>query len=237
MMAKRFLTTHPCIPLLAAALLLVGSGGCSEKGTSQSAASGAAPGSAPAALTPAGKLVFSDDFERDQLGPNWVRGKGENGKGQWRLEDGGVVGVDLRNDPLWLKQPLPEKVRVEFDIQALSSVGDLKVEIFGDGINHASGYILIYGGWTNTLDVMARLDEHGKDRKQRETRGVVPGHVYPMAVERTGSTVRWFVHGQHFMTYEDDAPLVGEGHRYFALNNWSAPVRVDNVKVYDLGAN
>lgn len=221
-------------------LLLLLAAACDAKGGASSADEAGSTAqralAAESAWSEDNKLVFSDDFESGELSEHWARGKGEAGKGSWRVEDGAVVGVDLKNDPLWLKQALPEKVRVEFDIQALSSVGDLKVEVFGDGINHASGYVLIYGGWTNTLDVIARLDEHGDDRKSRTTRGVLPGHTYRMAIERTDSTLHWFVNGEHFMSYEDPEPLRGEKHRYFALNNWSAPARFDNIKVYDLGA-
>ncbi|QDG54331.1 hypothetical protein FIV42_27370 [Persicimonas caeni] len=186
------------------------------------------------APTTDGKLVFSDDFEDGTFRPEWERGQGEDGVGKWRVEDGAVIGVDIKNDPLWLKQELPDKARIEFDVTALSSVGDIKVEVFGDGVKHESGYILIFGGWKNTLDVIARLDEHGKDRKARNTHGVVPGHTYNMAIERTDSTLHWFVNGKHFMTYEDPQALTGDGHRHFAFNIWSAPVKFDNVKVYDL---
>jgi hypothetical protein len=191
-------------------------------------------GSAVSTPGASGELVFSDDFDDGTFRPEWRRGQGENGQGEWTVKDGAVVGVDLKNDPLWLDQELPNDVRVEFDVTALSPVGDIKVEVFGDGNKHASGYILIFGGWKNSLDVIARLDEHGRDRKSRDTHGVVSGHSYTMAIERTESTVNWFVNGEHFMAYEDQEPLVGDGHRHFAFNIWSAPVKFDNVKVYDL---
>ncbi len=203
--------------------------GCDGSGGSGSNSESSGP-----APTTDGTLVFSDDFEDGTFRPEWQRGKGENGVGKWRVEDGAVVGVDIKNDPLWLEEELPDKVRIEFDVTALSSVGDIKVEVFGDGVKHESGYILIFGGWKNTLDVIARLDEHGKDRKARNTHGVVPGHTYNMAVERTDSTLHWFVNGEHFMSYADDQALTGDGHRHFAFNIWSAPVKFDNVKVYDL---
>ncbi|MFW5967683.1 MAG: hypothetical protein ACOCV2_09210 [Persicimonas sp.] len=181
-----------------------------------------------------GELVFEEDFEGDRLGPAWERGQGEDGSGEWEIVDGKLRGVDIKNDPLWLTEKLPEEVRVEFDAEARSPVGDIKVEVFGDGKTHESGYILIFGGWENSLDVIARLDEHGEDRKERETHGVVPGHTYEMAVQRTDDTLEWFVDGERFMTYEDDEALRGEEHRYFAFNVWAAPVHFDNVRVYDL---
>ena len=202
---------------------------CSDKRNSQASST-----STSRTQSSEGTLVFSDDFEDGQLGPEWKRGQGEGGKGQWQIEDGAVVGVDLHNDPLWLDKKLPEKVRIEFDAEAMSSIGDIKVEVFGDGVKHESGYILLFGGWKNTLDVIARLDEHGEDRKSRKTHGVLPGYSYRMAVERTDGTLRWYVNGEHFMSYVDKEPLVGEGHRHFAFNVWSAPVRFDNVAIYDL---
>ena len=185
-------------------------------------------------ITEGGELVFEETFEDTEPGTDWRRGKGEGGKGTWRVEDGWMLGNDIKNDPLWLDRKLPEKVRIEFDVQALSSVGDIKFEIFGDGVRHESGYICIFGGWTNRLDVIARLDEHGDDRLARDTHGVLPETTYHMAVERTDDTLRWYLDGEPFMSYPDKNALTGEGHRYFAFNVWSAPVRFDNVKVYDL---
>jgi len=180
------------------------------------------------------KLMFSDDFDRRSVGENWRRGTGENGSGTWEIKNGWVTASNIKNDPLWLDQPLPEKVRVEFDAVAKSAEGDLKAEIFGDGERHASGYIIIMGGWSNKLDVVARLDEHGDDRKEQPTMKVQPNKVYRWAIERTDGELRWYVDGQLQMRYDDDQPLKGEGHRYFAFNDWTAPVRFDNVRVYRL---
>lgn len=180
------------------------------------------------------ELVFSDDFERDTLGPKWHRGSGENGSGEWKIEDGWLTASDIKNDPLWLDRKLPEKVRVEFDAKAMSEVGDLKVEIFGDGEEHESGYVLIFGGWDNELDVIARLDEHGDDRKTKPSAKVQKGKTYRWAVQRKNGTLQWFMDGEQFMSYEDPEPLRGSGHRYFAFNDWTAPVRFDNVEVYEL---
>lgn len=181
-----------------------------------------------------GNVLFTDDFERTSLGDDWQRGSGEGGSGKWRIEDGMVRGDNLKNDPLWLQTRLPEDVRIAFDARALSPEGDLKVELFGDGENHASGYVLIFGGWSNKLDVIARLDEHGEDRAERPSNGVVPNRVYRMVVERKDGEIRWFVDGKPFMTYSDDDPLKGRKHAFFAFSNWTAPVAFDNVEVREL---
>jgi hypothetical protein len=80
----------------------------------------------------------------------------------------------VKNNPLWLQAKLPRDVAVEFDVRSQSQEGDIKVEIFGDGSDHASGYILIHGGWNNSMSIIARLDEHGAplDALQRQARQV-----------------------------------------------------------------
>lgn len=180
------------------------------------------------------ELVVSDNFDRQSLGDRWHRGSGEDGSGSWEIEDGWLQASNIKNDPLWLDRKLPENVRVEFDAKARSSEGDLKAEIFGDGEHHATGYILIMGGWDNQLDVVARLDEHGDDRKEQRSPGVEQGKVYRWAIERTDGTLRWYVDGELYMTYPDDEPLRGEEHRYFAFNDWEAPVAFDNLRIYRL---
>lgn len=179
-------------------------------------------------------LVFSDDFERDRIGDDWSVGEGEGGPGRWKIEDGWVHGENIKNDPLWLDRKLPKNVRIEFDARSESSKGDIKFEVFGDGRDHESGYICIYGGWGNKLDVIARLDEHGEDRKERSSEGVESGRTYRMAVERTDGTLEWYVDGELFMSYDDPEPLRGAGHRHFAFNDWTVPVEFDNVRVYRL---
>ncbi|ATB28079.1 hypothetical protein [Melittangium boletus] len=81
--------------------------------------------------------------------------------GLWRVVNGQLLSPGVKNNPLWLQAALPQNVAVEFDVRSESPEGDIKVELFGDGTDHASGYIFIHGGWNNTLSIIARLDEHG----------------------------------------------------------------------------
>ncbi|MBL8919680.1 MAG: hypothetical protein JNJ54_12505 [Myxococcaceae bacterium] len=81
--------------------------------------------------------------------------------GLWRTVSGELLSPGVKNNPLWLKAKLPENVAVEFDVRSMSPEGDIKCEIFGDGSDHASGYVLIHGGWNNSISIIARLDEHG----------------------------------------------------------------------------
>ena len=150
-----------------------------------------------------------------------------------------LVAENIHNAALWLTTPLPKRVRVEFVVTALSDSGDLKAEIFGDGETHQSGYILIMGGWSNQLNIIARQDEHGEDRK-RDSRCVVRNRRkvcaekhkrYRWAIERRDDTVKWFVDGKLFLTFPDKFPIQGS---HFGFNNWEAKVAFDDLKILEL---
>ena len=187
-----------------------------------------------------GTLVFSDDFNRPQLGSDYKAGTPDHGwkTTPWTIEDGRLKAEKVHNATLWLQRKLPKNVRVEFTTRAESTTGDVKCEIFGDGRTHQSGYILIFGGWHNTVNAIARQDEHGEDRKMdsrcgrgQRRRCVEPKIDYRWAVERTGDTLRWYLDGQLFLSFADAHPLQGE---FFGFGNWEAPVTFDDLKIYDL---
>ncbi len=102
-------------------------------------------------------IPFKDDFPdgTDLTRHYWSTG------GHWRVINGQLFSPGVKNNPLWLQAQLPRDVVVEFDVRSDSPEGDIKVELFGDGLDHASGYVLIDGGWNNRLSIISRLDEHG----------------------------------------------------------------------------
>lgn len=181
---------------------------------------------------PAEKLIVSESFEGPTLATDrW----NDTSNGGWTISEGWLHSTGVRNRALWLRTPLPEHVRVEFDARSESEDGDLKAEIFGDGKTHASGYIVIFGGWHNSINTIARLDEHGKDRLEgARTRHVIKGRTYHVTLVRTGAGLQWSLDGTPMMTYDDPAPLRGVGHEHFAFNDWAVPVYFDNLRVYDL---
>ena len=102
-------------------------------------------------------LPFSDSYED----PMTVSKNYFSTGGHYRTVGGQLLSPGVKNNPLWLKAKLPQNVAVDFDVKSQSQEGDIKCEIFGDGTDHASGYVLIHGGWNNSMSVIARLDEHG----------------------------------------------------------------------------
>jgi hypothetical protein len=180
-----------------------------------------------------GELVFSDDFERTTIGEDWkATGKGASIRG-------GALSVRrLKNHPLWLEQDLPDDVEIEFDAWSDSKDGDIKIELCGDGESFATttsytatGYVIIFGGWKNTLDVIARRDEHGKDRIERPTLGVERRQHYHFKITRRGGELSWSIDGKDTMTMQDPEPLRGGGQRGFAFNGWSANTHFDNLQI------
>jgi hypothetical protein len=102
-------------------------------------------------------LPYNDDFSDTGTVQKHYWSSG----GFWRVVDGQLVCPGVKQNPLWLKAKLPQNVAVEFDARSQSPEGDIKVELFGDGTDHASGYVFIHGGWNNSMSIIARRDEHG----------------------------------------------------------------------------
>ncbi len=114
------------------------------------------------------EATVSVPFEDDFSNPDTVAKNYSSIGGYWRVENGWLLSPGVKNNPLWLKARLPQNVAIEFDAKSHSPEGDIKMEIFGDGIDHASGYVLIFGGWNNSLSIIARLDEHGRPLAELE---------------------------------------------------------------------
>jgi hypothetical protein len=178
--------------------------------------------------------AWKDDFDRVDLGQDWhVTG------GNYRLINNTLRIEKAYNHPAWLKRKLPRDVQLEFDVVSYSPAGDIKVEVFGDGKTFAthkgaytaSGYVLIFGGWGNSLSVLARMDEHGNDRKVRRQPKVEIGKTYHWKVIRKGKKLSWFIDGQLFHEYDDEEPLQGPGHEYFGINDWESDVAFSKLRI------
>jgi hypothetical protein len=220
--------SHPGPPAPAAPTAIAASGDAATSGE----------GAAPAAPFAAGA----------EPGADWMVTQ----PGIWHIEAGHLCGEHAKNHGIWLKRTLPVNARIEFDAIAQSAEGDLKAEYWGDGrsfatslsYTNATSYLTIFGGWHNKSHVLARLNEHGNDRKEitvdpnsddvRE-KPVNAGQSYHFKVERSdGKTVRWWIDGNEMLSFADTMPLTGPGHDHFGFNDWDAKVCFDNVKVVPL---
>jgi hypothetical protein len=143
-------------------------------------------------------------------------------------------------------------LRIEFVATSSSPNGDIKAEVWGDGASAAKGasyvdatsYIVIFGGWKNSLHVLARLNEHGSNRLELRlvpgsddprTQPVAEGRSYRIEIERSdGRTVRFTVDDTLIHSFDDPEPLHGPGHDHFGFNDWEVPVCFDDVLVTPL---
>ena len=146
----------------------------------------------------------------------------------------------FRSHPAWLRRRLPNDVGVELDVMSKSPTGDIKLELFGDGESFdpdkgaytSSGYVLIFGGWSNSLSVICRQEEHGAGRKAaRADIRVEPGRNYHFTITRRGGALDWAIDGRPFLAWTDPEPLAGAGHEYLAVDNWEAELTFDNLQV------
>jgi len=228
-------------------------------GPGATASQGNAPGAAhslpptplvPANHVPAGPKIearFVDTFERAEPGADWnITGPG------WSMKEGRLCVADARNHPAWLRRRLPLNARIEFEASSASPDGDLKAEAWGDGqsaatgttYNNATSYLVIFGGWKNSLHVLARLDEHAPDRSSLRVepgetdpraQPVLPDRQYRFKIERVdGKTVRYFIDDIEILSLKDPNPLIGEGHEHFAFNDWQVPACFDNLTITPL---
>jgi len=200
-----------------------------------------------AARDPQLKAVFSDNFDRTLLGNAW-----RATSAAWRMENGQLCVERGRNHPNWLRRRLPVNARIEFEATSHSAVGDIKAEFWGNGFGAASGssytdassYLTIFGGWNNQFHVLARLDEHARDRpeikldpdsSELRTAKVRQAETYRFKIERSdGRTINWWVNDTLILGYTDKAPLSGAGHEHFAFNDWDAKLCFDNLTVTPL---
>jgi hypothetical protein len=201
------------------------------------AATASVPGLACRTKDPAitASAPFRDDFERPELGPAW------NATGpEYRVSGGKLTVAGAYNHPAWLRRKLPRDVALDLDAVSRSPAGDLKIELYGDGESFdpdkgsyvSTGYVLIFGGWQNSLSVICRNNEHDEGRKaERRDIRVEPGRTYHWTVTRRGGAIDWKLDGQPFLSWNDPAPLEGAGHEYLAVNDWESDVSFDNLDI------
>ena len=190
------------------------------------------------AKVPQIETAFVENFDKAELGPVW-----HDTGGGYALRDGALRIKKAYNHPLWLRQRLPANVAIELDVMSNSPSGDIKFEIYGDGESFdpdkqgyiATGYVLVFGGWSNSLSIIAKQNEHNEGVKaSRPDVRVQPGKTYHYKVTRKDGVIDWQIDGQPFLRYADPEPLKGSGNEFFGFNNWESDVVFDNLSIRPL---
>jgi hypothetical protein len=178
---------------------------------------------------------FSDSFERGEVGSDW-----NNTGAQYQTVGGTLKIQGAHNHPLWLRRKLPANVIVELDATSRSPDGDLKIELMGDGESFdpdqgrydPTGYMFVFGGWSNSLSIIGKLGEHDDAVKAHRAQPRVDlGRTYHWKIVKRGGVLTWDIDGQQFLQVFDPKPLSGPGHEFFAFNNWESDASYDNVRI------
>ena len=172
-----------------------------------------------------GEIIVREGFDGDTLGPQWK----PTGPGV-TVQNGVLKLRETRNHPIWLDRPLPDNLRIEFDAWSASDEGDIKVELCGDGTSFAtspnyvaSGYVVIFGGWENSLSAIVRKNEHGRNRVTTSEPKVEPDKRYHFVITRSGSELQWEINGNEILVLDDPMPLRGPGQRPFCFQRMGSP--------------
>jgi hypothetical protein len=178
---------------------------------------------------------FADSFERGEVGSDW------NNTGAPYQTVGGTLKIQgAHNHPLWLRRKLPANVIVELDATSRSPDGDLKIELMGDGESFdpdqgrydPTGYMFVFGGWSNSLSIIGKLGEHDDAVKAHRAQPRVDlGRTYHWKIVKRGGVLTWDIDGQQFLQVFDPKPLSGPGHEFFAFNNWESDASYDNLRI------
>jgi hypothetical protein len=182
---------------------------------------------------------WTDNFDRDAPGESYhATGAG------YAIKDGALSARGAKNHPLWLRKKLPRNVQIDLDVWSTEPRGDIKLEVFGDGYSSdpdggaymATSYVLIFGGWSNSKSMIARMDEHAKDVVQRTEPKVIPNKRYHWRIVRKSSELSWYVDDMTtpFLKLRDPRPLEGAGHQYLGFNNWETDTWFDNLVITPL---
>ncbi len=117
-------------------------------------------------------LPYLEDFSRPErlVLDYWTMG------GMWRLIHGELLSPGVKHNTLWLEAKLPGDVVVELDVRSMSPRGDIQVELFGNGIDHGSGYVFSQSARPGAVSVIGRLGLRGRpltslEQQARRRRG------------------------------------------------------------------
>lgn len=173
-------------------------------------------------------LIFHDDFERQELGDQWtvLSGKWEIEGGRLFVspwETGGSREILLARDVTGC-----QRIEVDVEVPEDYEAADIAPMIHVGPTGYASGYLLQFGGASNTMNLLRRLGV-GLDEEDRPL--IQPGRTHRLVAELDGHQVRLLVDGKPVLAYSDDEPLLGEGHTQCGFYVTFAGY-LDNVRVY-----
>lgn len=198
------------------------------------------------------ELIFTDTFDREELGENW-----EVVGGSWKIDDGALVGsgtlISSRGFPgrdpdrtLPGTTP-PGFIRLEFkartDVQApafsfgappKATVSDLSSFIHaepyeGKTVPTHTGYFFQFGGFMNTRNMICRAGKVVAEEKDPNIR-ITADTLHHVVVENDEGMLRLIVDGQTVFEQEEKSHIMGQGFDRIGFY-FSTRTRVESVRV------
>lgn len=170
-------------------------------------------------------LVWHDNFDRDEVGPDWYvcGGKASIEAGRLLLEGGGATIITERR--------FKADVRIEFDAEAHPGVPpcDLSATI-GANKDHGYGYLFAFGGRSNQANQLLGLGVRQVDLEPPFV--IEHGRVYRLVAQKEGRRLTYTVDGVKILDAETPDPVGGPGFDRVGMVTWTA-MYADNFRVYE----
>lgn len=172
------------------------------------------------------QLVWEDDFDRVELGQDWIPFRGAKASiesGRLLMLGGGATLITAR--------PFKPDVRFEFEAEAYPEnlPCDLSATI---GANEAHGYsyLLAFGGQSNRVNQLLGPGIHQVDQDPPFL--IEHGKKYRIVAQKEGRRYTYTVNGVKILDAEADNPAAGPGFDRVGLVTWNG-MYVDCFKVYE----
>lgn len=178
------------------------------------------------------RLAFEDQFERAEVGPDWMI-QGASAIVDGRLKFGG----DGKNLYAWINRHFPGDVRLEFDAEAApeNSPCDLSVLLAGGEVSgmYERRYLLAFGGMNNGMhQILATYKNIPATQWMYPPKRIEHGKVYRIAGMKEGALLTLEVDGEVLLTKTDSPPMGGPNFDLAGLLTYGGML-TDNVKVYE----
>jgi hypothetical protein len=165
------------------------------------------------------KLAFSDDFERQRVGGDWMVNDGE-----WFVEDGWLTG----NGEILCILQFAGPQRLEFDARTAAGhpAGDLTGLLAATEMGIRDAYFFGFGSNNNTT---SKLQVRGNDLARYDAE-IEPGKTHRVVCEWDGTWLTHSIDGEVVYRAEPELKLTSPNNSHVGFYLWNRG-QIDNVRV------